>query len=590
MPEIKQWTLMCFLASDNPLAPGVISQLKSIKAAGFHKQANVIVQFDPQSQTTPTHIFDVNVINKAKTDKQYNIGFNAEGDPSVHNLLEDKLWRDEKDRTGEFIRKRLTTMYPEYDPGIPPNGIVYVKGKYYEPGPQASLNSFLSFCADFYPANHYILFLLGHGVVVGNDVFMYDEHADEKTLSLGGLRTVLIDFNSKVKAHGGCLDLLSFHSCSVSSLEVAYELKDNANYMLASQGSTLVGNWPYRQILTRIFNDLVQQDGKVDKDTIQPMLRDVFSYCVDNSTDFLVGGYPFDLCLCNLGEVGPAKTALEQLSKALMTGLEYETFKESILLAHLESQSFQQEMYTDILDFCRCLYVRTSKRDTHWKYANDLKTAAGDNVNDVEKAAGDTFERIRSAIEGAAANVIKVVSKSVVRASFAGPEYQYSRGFSVYFPWSRPVDDFLEKYAAYKLVQPCSEKTWLHFLKYYFLQTRRASISVQREKENLIAELGETELPQPNPEELLLEDQVAVVYGQAAAPYTAYTLDGDKPVKTDATDPLGGVYSAPSLKNYPRDTRRLKDRKEVRLENFAMDVKTGTDPRSGPDPDTPRQS
>jgi len=41
MPEIKEWTLMFYLASDNPLAPGVVSQLKAIKAAGFHPQANV---------------------------------------------------------------------------------------------------------------------------------------------------------------------------------------------------------------------------------------------------------------------------------------------------------------------------------------------------------------------------------------------------------------------------------------------------------------------------------------------------------------------------------------------------------------------
>ena len=90
MPEKKEWTLMYYMGSDNPLAPGVISQLKSIKAAGFHKQAHVIVHFDPQSQATPTHIFDVNVIKKATSADEYQIGFDA-ANPRVHNLLEDKL-------------------------------------------------------------------------------------------------------------------------------------------------------------------------------------------------------------------------------------------------------------------------------------------------------------------------------------------------------------------------------------------------------------------------------------------------------------------------------------------------------------------
>ena len=563
MPQNKEWTLMFYLASDNPLAPGVISQLKSIKAAGFHKQANVIVQFDPQSQATPTHVFDVNVIKKATSEGEYDVGVDADT-PYVHNLLEDKLWRDEKDRHGEFIRKRLMAQYPNYDPGLPPNGIVYDRGKYTELDPQSSLNNFLMFCADFYPANHYILFLLGHGVVVGSDVFMYDEHANEHTLSLGGLRTVLIEFNKRIKEHGGCLDLLSVHSCSVSSLEVVYELKDNANYMLASQGSTLVGNWPYRQILIRVFNDLIANGG-IAGQAIDLIFKDIFSYCVSNSTDFLLAGYPYDLCLCDLRQVGAAKGALEQLAQALIKGLEYETFKESILLAHLKSQSFQSEMYTDILDFCRCLYVRTGGGGTGHENA-----AAPE--NDEQKAAVETLARVRSGIEEATANVIKVIRKSVVRAGFAGPEYQYARGLSVYFPWSRPVDDFMEKYAGYKLVQPCADKaTWLHFLKDYFRKTQRESISV--EKASPIDKLEETPEPDsPNAAELeLLEDQIAVVYGQATAPMGVNALDGDKPVKSDVTDPLGGGYSAPAIKNYPRDTRRLRDRKQPR-DRFPLDV------------------
>jgi hypothetical protein len=564
MPDNKEWTLMFYLASDNPLAPGVISQLKSIKAAGFHKQANVIVQFDPQSQTTPTHVFDVNVIKKATSEKEYDVGFDA-NTPYVHNLLEDKLWRDEKDRHGEFIRKRLIARYPNYDPGLPPNGMVYDRGKYSELDPQSSLNNFLMFCADFYPAHHYILFLLGHGVVVGSDVFMYDEHAKEHTLSLGGLRTVLIEFNKRIKDHGGCLDLLSVHSCSVSSLEVAYELKDNANYMLASQGSTLVGNWPYRQILIRIYNDLIE-NGEVTGQTIELMCKEIFSYCVSNSKDFLLAGYPYDLCLCDLRQVGAAKGALEQLSQALIKGLEYEQFKDSILLAHLKSQSFQGEMYTDILDFCRCLYVRTVAENT------EQNAAAPENLTEAQKAAGETLKRISSAIEEATANVIKVIQKSITYAGFAGPEYQYARGLSVYFPWSRPVDDFMEQYAGYKLVQPCQDRqTWLHFLKEYFRKTQRDSISVEQEKP--IEKLEETEPKFANPAELeLLEDQMAVVFGQATAPLRVKPREGDKPVKSDATDPLGSGYSgAQAIKNYPRDTRRLRDRKQPR-DRFPLDV------------------
>src|SRR5881628_1626735 len=57
----KEWTLMFYFASDNPLAAGIVSQLKSIKQAGFHPEINVIAQFDPQAEGAPTHIFEVNL-------------------------------------------------------------------------------------------------------------------------------------------------------------------------------------------------------------------------------------------------------------------------------------------------------------------------------------------------------------------------------------------------------------------------------------------------------------------------------------------------------------------------------------------------
>src|SRR2546423_10318896 len=101
----KEWTLMFYFASDNPLAPGIVSQLKAIKNAGYHHQANVVAYFDPPTPGTPTHIFDVNAIYKLTDPDQpaVDIGFGA-NDPFIRNLMQDKLWgEDEKDRDGQTI-------------------------------------------------------------------------------------------------------------------------------------------------------------------------------------------------------------------------------------------------------------------------------------------------------------------------------------------------------------------------------------------------------------------------------------------------------------------------------------------------------
>src|ERR1041384_8401410 len=96
MCEPKEWTLMFYFATDNPLAISAVSQLKAIKDAGFHPNANVVAQFDPYTEGTPTHVFDVNVVNKLKAHGAANIGFNDDDGVVVRSLIEAKLWRNEE--------------------------------------------------------------------------------------------------------------------------------------------------------------------------------------------------------------------------------------------------------------------------------------------------------------------------------------------------------------------------------------------------------------------------------------------------------------------------------------------------------------
>lgn len=94
MNEEREWTVMFYLASDNPLAPGTITHLKAIKNAGYHPEVNVLAQFDPHTINLPVHVFDVNCIEKMKNPNKANIGF-AGNDPFVRNLVTDKLWPDD---------------------------------------------------------------------------------------------------------------------------------------------------------------------------------------------------------------------------------------------------------------------------------------------------------------------------------------------------------------------------------------------------------------------------------------------------------------------------------------------------------------
>jgi Clostripain family len=573
MAVMKKFTLMFYFASDNPLAPSVISQLKAIKQAGYHPDANVVAHFDPHSVGTPTHVFDVNLIERLGNPGRPNIGFPS-NDPFVRNLLEDKLWRDQKCRDEQtLVKDRLADILGRKERPVayvapkPPDGKTAVapaladagrgnghggngggghgRGRKEEASPQDSLHEFLKFCVDEYPAEHYMLIILGHGLVVGNDIFLYDEHAEKHSLTLKGLKAELKTFRDAVVDKGGRFDLLGLHSCSVSALEVAYEMEGTADYMLASQGPAFVSSWPYRQMLIRVFNDLeyFKKGKRID---IEEMLVRIFKYCYHNSTDFLLAGYSFDITLCDLRRVreltlGPVGA----LAKALTAGLADPLVRDFILLAHWRSQSYWQENYTDLFDFCHCLR----------KQCKDFKVSAGRPMTERMAAVYAACERVKELFDDGAG--------LVVRSDFAGPAYQYSHGLSVYFPWTEPPSDsklwsrdddgkLAGEYKDYDF----KETLWFKFLEKYFVKTRRKSR--RSESGGAASDLivrGLSQLEQDEAE--LIEDMVSLVYNEEGRLSMDTALTGGK---TNPVDGTGEDCACPVIKNFPRDTRARADR------------------------------
>lgn len=588
MSETKEWTIMFYFASDNPLAISAVSQLKAIKDAGFHPDANVVTQFDPYTEGTPTHVFDVNLVNKLKNPGVPNIGFRS-NDPTVRSMIEDKLWRDEKTSPetakaagvtaaeGELVRTALHRVLRDrwgidYNPPVAPdvnNGHEGRNGKMEEPGPQATLGEFLRFCARQYPARHYMLFMLGHGVVVGNDIFMLDEHASEQSLTLTQLREILTKFKETDAPKGATFELASFHSCSVSSIEVAYELKNTAKYMLASQGPAFVGSWPYRQILIRIFNALSsRKDIKV-----RDLLFEIYNSCLLNSADYLLAGYSFQLTLCDLERIETIAGVINELAQALADGVENDaTSRDFIVLSHWKSQSFFNETYTDLYDFCFCF---------NKKFEEFLKNGGRptQRLTNIFLACGKVMDKLVK--ENPKKEGHPEIKQMIVAADSMGPAYQYSRGLSIYFPWAEPTHDhrILAEYENYKFTTEFKD-SWLMFLRSYFKHTMRDRSSDEPDHRRFLPLLPKNgKVPV---EEELDKDIASLIYSGEGLIDSRFALSGPK---SDPTDRTGGDYEAVTIKNFPRDTRsrRVRMREAIAdpdlkfslTETFGLTVRNG---------------
>jgi hypothetical protein len=482
----RKVTVMCFFGSDNNLSPLLISQVKAIKEAGYEPHTDVLVRFDPNERSAPTRLYHVNAKRRELDDKNNHVLIGDDRNPFVRNMAEDIVdpksiaMSDSKPCSKEMKKELETSEDDEVDA-------------------VQSLDNFVGYCLENYPADHYLLFLTGHGMIVGNDAFLPDD-TSRTGISLTQLGTVL----SKFKDFPGALELVGLHSCSMSSVEIAYELKGIANYVIGSQGTSFVGSWPYRQLLKKIF--AVVDDAKDGPIEIKELVEKLFSLSLYNSSDFMMAGYSADMSLCNLspGLIDAFTLSMQELIKLLIAAMpagsqisgqngDRDPIKDLIVSlvtkAHSESQSYWGENYTDLYDFCDCL-TQACDRITQ-VVPNEAVTALRTASNNVK----GKLETIPSPDRN------RRFDNLVVRSEYFGWKFQYSHGLSIYFPWSEPLevenvtetpstvvrqpgqssvatkaksDSTMERYRGYKFNQAFKPgPSWFDFLKAYFECTQR---------------------------------------------------------------------------------------------------------------------
>jgi len=430
-PRVENdWTIMVFFAGEQDLSPSMTSQLKAIKDAGFQKNTTVLIHYDPNKRGVGTFTFDINREGKKKMGTSIGDG----RDSFVRNLFDDVIKGAPKGATAaEAVRM------------------------------------FLQMAGEKYPAKHYIIILVGHGVIVGNDAFLPDTSPETTAITLKELGEILSGFRACANFHGRTVELIGLHSCSMSAVEVVYELKGAAKYLLATEGLSFVGSWPYRQVLKKILNTIDEAKTSGGKVNVERLMMSIQRLCLHNSKDFMFSGISADLCLCSLRpeKVNDLNEPLKNLTHALKEGLKYPRSRELITLAHLKAQSYFEEMYTDLYDFCLCL----EKTCIEGGPVQEAMKKSCKGMKDVLKETNDP-------------------NGFIVRSDFFGPLYQYSHGLSIYFPWASPVvdnpplpaDDILRKYADYAFTKEFEEDdSWLSFLKAYFKATLRDSRAVEDE-------------------------------------------------------------------------------------------------------------
>ncbi|TFF89433.1 MAG: hypothetical protein EU549_00665 [Promethearchaeota archaeon] len=198
---VKDWTIMVYLDADNNLDSYGVDDLNEME----------------EGLTSKT---DINVI--VLLDREYK-----------HS----KTYEVEPDTSSSIVSTVLTTGFAsELDMGDP-----------------TTLQDFIEFSIDNYPADNYVLDLWNHGS--GWPGICYDDTSGNSHLTLGEIKTVLANIYSTKSVK---INITAMDACLMGMLEVAYSIEDYTDILVASEETIPGDGFPYDTILSNLVSNPTQ--------------------------------------------------------------------------------------------------------------------------------------------------------------------------------------------------------------------------------------------------------------------------------------------------------------------------------------------
>lgn len=224
-------------------------------------------------------------------------------------------------------------------------------------GSGATLTSFIEFCVTNYPATKKMLLLSNHGGgwrdnpaakkkrldrIGVTKAVCWDETNGDACLYTSELKTAISAALGSDK-----LDIIAFDACLMGMVEVAYELKDVAYYMVASEETIPGYGFPYTQILNALPSDL----SSYSPDTFGTSIVDQYYNAYHNGTNVEDPGETDEsvtLALIDLSQIPALTTAINNLGSALDAA----NGSNANMDKRIISESFEVSDYVDIKDYC----------------------------------------------------------------------------------------------------------------------------------------------------------------------------------------------------------------------------------------------
>ena len=349
VPGIPEWTVMVYLDSDNNLESAGIDDINEMEIVGSTPDVNIVVQVD----RIPG--YDISNSNWTTT-RRYHI--TQDFDPiQINSTLIDDL--------GELNM-----------------------------GDPQTLIDFASWATTNYPAKKYLLVIWNHGGGFRSPAYTTKDIAWDDTS--GGDRITMPELEYALSAisaqMGKNIDIVGMDACLMAMTEVAYQIKDYADILVASEENEPGDGWPYDTILAQLISNPTISSTQLAADIV----------------DYYIISYPYNDVTQSAIDLSYMDTLADQLSSLAETIKgDSTTPSNKYITAAYNSQYYSQSLYSaekefiDLYDFCNKLLI----------YSNST------NVKNI------------------ALNIQQILNSAVVNSGYNGTSLSGSKGLSIYFPY-----------------------------------------------------------------------------------------------------------------------------------------------------------
>lgn len=290
--------------------------------------------------------------------------------------------------------------------------------------------------ASTYPSQYFFLLFWNHGNGILDQSKRWEDYAKRGILYNFNQKTYLTNQDLKEalthatsKSLGKKIDIIGMDACLMAMLEVAYQIKNYARYLIASQNIEKTPGWNYLKFL----NQMNETQQPISPLTCARMIVSTFADLNEWRNNIST------LSVIDLNTIDTTKQAVDKMATELTTLLEKhpKQIHELIRTARTASINFE---------------------DQHYPYLGYIDF--GSFINNLLSLLPETAY---ASLKNSLRETLTTINASVVH-KYAGSEFKDVCGLSIYFPEDKVQPSYLQTDFA-------QESSWTAFLKKY-LQLR----------------------------------------------------------------------------------------------------------------------